>query len=246
MDWIRSTDDAGAHGPPCEMTSLSVAPAGRRDSDIHRRESQFEIGTRAKSGNRGCNRVRVRADSRPTGGQQHHDGEAAAGEILLIAKILIGRDDGFETGGLGGAQEVTVLQIAPVSFVGRGDLVSGQETPKRRGCSLIEQDAHGANQASTRLRWACAITASTCSRVTPGNQATNSSTVAPLSRFSKSARTGTRVPLKSQTPLAFPGTRSTAEHFDQSSMGPLWPVCAVTQARPWGQASVVLITASIQ
>src|SRR2546422_11278407 len=57
-----------------------------------------------------------------------------------------------------------------------------------------------------------------CSRVTPGNHSGNWSTVAPPSRFSKSACTGTRVPLNTQAPLTLPGTRSTAAHFVQSNM----------------------------
>ncbi len=57
------------------------------------------------SGNRGS----VRTDNRPTGGQQHHDGEATLREVLVVAKILVGRDVEFETGGLGSAQEISVL-----------------------------------------------------------------------------------------------------------------------------------------
>jgi hypothetical protein len=41
---------------------------------------------------------------------------------------------------------------------------------------------------------------------------------APSSRFSKSADTGTRVWRKTQAPLTLPGSRSTAEHVDQSIM----------------------------
>src|SRR2546425_10090204 len=61
-------------------------------------------------------------------------------------------------------------------------------------------------------------TVKACSRVTPGNHSRNWSTVAPPSRFSKSACTGTRVPLNTHAPLTLPGTRSTAAHFVQSNM----------------------------
>src|SRR5438309_872590 len=44
--------------------------------------------------------------------------------------------------------------------------------------------------------------------------------------FSKSAFTGTRVFLKSQAPLTFPGMRSTAGHWLQSSMGIKWCTAA--------------------
>src|SRR3989442_11682704 len=61
-------------------------------------------------------------------------------------------------------------------------------------------------------------TVNACSRVTPGNDSRNWSTVAPPSRFSKSACTGTRVPLNTQAPLTLPGTRSTAAQFVHSNM----------------------------
>src|SRR5436190_5666264 len=70
-----------------------------------------------------------------------------------------------------------------------------------------------ASEDSANLR-----TAKACSRVTPGNHSRNWFTVAPPSRFSKSACTGTRVPLNTQAPLTLPGTRSTTPHFDQSNM----------------------------
>jgi hypothetical protein len=47
-------------------------------------------------------------------------------------------------------------------------------------------------------------TSSTCSRVTPGNYDRKSETVAPPSRFSKSATTGTRVPRKTHGRSPFP------------------------------------------
>src|SRR5687768_3956086 len=65
-------------------------------------------------------------------------------------------------------------------------------------------------------------TASTCSRVTPGNHERKSSTEAPPSRFSKSATTGTRVERKTHEPLTLSGSRSTAGHEDQSNMRPTY------------------------
>src|SRR5208282_2968429 len=79
-----------------------------------------------------------------------------------------------------------------------------------------------AGYATVKLCSACLRTHSTCSRATPSNHSRKSSTVAPPSRFSNSAATGTRVPLKSQAPLTFPGTRSTAEQLLQSSIPPLY------------------------
>jgi hypothetical protein len=50
------------------------------------------------------------------------------------------------------------------------------------------------------------------------NHSRKSSTVAPSSRFSNNAATGTRVPLNSHAPLTFPAVRSTAAHLLQSNM----------------------------
>ena len=61
-------------------------------------------------------------------------------------------------------------------------------------------------------------TASTCSRRTPGNHSRKSATVAPSSRFSKSALTGTRVPRNTHKPLIRSGEQDTSAQFDQSSI----------------------------
>lgn len=118
-----------------------------------------------------------------------------------------------------GVQQRAILQGAPAKLESGDNLVAAEKAAQRHGCALIKKNLHGRRpQVSTRLRWACSRTASTCSRATPGNHSRKFSAVAPLSRFSNSACTGTRVPLKSQTPLTFPGIRSTAEHYDPLSM----------------------------
>src|SRR5438067_548484 len=86
----------------------------------------------------------------------------------------------------------------------------------RKGLSSMR--AEGSRQTGVRLRSAWASTAIAWSRVTPGNHFRKSSTLAPSSRFSKSARTGMRVPLNTQAPLTRSGARSTAGQLCQSSM----------------------------
>src|SRR5205809_1299018 len=78
---------------------------------------------------------------------------------------------------------------------------------------LPAQAVWTAREDSANLR-----TVKAWSRVTPGNHSRNWFTVAPPSRFSKSACTGTRVPLNTKAPLTLPGTRSTAVHIVQSNM----------------------------
>ena len=73
-------------------------------------------------------------------------------------------------------------------------------------------------QAVARLFSAWFNSVRTCSRGTPGNHFRKSSTLASSSRFSKSAFTGTRVPLNTHAPLTRSGFRSTAVQLDQSSI----------------------------
>src|SRR3954452_10218369 len=95
---------------------------------------------------------------------------------------------------------------------------------------LIEENLH----ATRRLRAAWSRTASACSWVTPGNQSRKSSSLAPDSRFSKSALTGTRVPRKTQAPLTRSGERSTARHCDQSSIKAILAIPAPRRQRAAG------------
>ena len=99
-----------------------------------------------------------------------------------------------------------------------------QVTTQRCRSALIEknlQSCAGTRRASA----SCSSTARTCQASTPGNQSRNSPTVAPLSRFSNRADTGTRVPANVQAPLSLPGRRSTAGHRAQSVMSsPVPPI----------------------
>lgn len=104
-----------------------------------------------------------------------------------------------------------IVQLVPPHFKDGVNLMSVQMPSKRRRCPLVKENLH-ADICSSRLAAANSSTASTCFRVTPGNHSTNSSMVAPSSRFSKSARTGTRVLAKTQAPLSLAGSRSTAVH----------------------------------
>jgi len=112
----------------------------------------------------------------------------------------------------------------PAHLTGGADLVPGKKTTQRGWRALIKQTLHcGAPYAGSRLRWANSSTDMTCSRVTPGNHSRKSSVVAPPSRFSKRALTGTREFLTSRAPLTLPSIRSTAGHSDQSNMQIEWP-----------------------
>jgi hypothetical protein len=92
------------------------------------------------------------------------DADPAPHELLLILQILIGRKQQIVTGLLGCRNEFPILQHAPVEFICRGNIVSGQSTSQGNGDALVKNDL----QAAT-LRAAYSKTTSTCSRDTPGN-----------------------------------------------------------------------------
>ena len=101
-------------------------------------------------------------------------------------------------------QPISLRQVT-VPFVRQSRRPSIKRNPHRRA---------GTRRASA----SCSSTARTCQAATPGNQSRNWPTVAPLSRFSNRADTGTRVPANVQAPLSLPGRRSTAGHRAQSVM----------------------------
>lgn len=129
-----------------------------------------------------------------------------------MAEVSVGGNKNVELG-LSGPKKLAIAKLRPAMLMRSDDLVLDQVLPEWRRRALIKQDFHAA-----RLRPACASTASTCARVTPGNHSKNSSMVAPASRFSNSACTGTRVPLNNHAPLTLSGMRSTTGHVRQSSM----------------------------
>jgi hypothetical protein len=104
-----------------------------------------------------------------------------------------------------------VLLIAQI-LVRNLSLVTRHSSLRRRRFNL-----HPAT-AGSRLCAVNSSTASTCSRLTPGNHWMKSSTVAPSSRFSKSAFTGTRVPRNTKAPLTVSGEVVTPVQSDQSNM----------------------------
>src|SRR5882672_1404348 len=103
-------------------------------------------------------------------------------------------------------EQLPILQGTPTFLEDSDDSVRSEVTTQWNRSALVKQHLHGAHPASVwRLCWVCSSTASTCWRVTPGNQRKKSSIQAPSSRFSKSALTGTRVSRNTHAPLTLPG-----------------------------------------
>ncbi len=165
--------------------------------------AHFHVAARGQSIDRNDHVLNFLSDSWPRGAHYHDDSDLTLSQILLIAQVLICRDQNAESRLLGSGEQIPVCQFGP-SHLGSGiHRPRMKVTPQWNRGPLVEQDLHAAATGS-RLAAAKSRTASTWSLVTPGNHSTNSSTVAPSSRFSKSALTGTRVPRNSHAPLTFP------------------------------------------
>jgi len=101
----------------------------------------------------------------PAGRLEDHNADPASHQVLLILQILIRREQQIVTTLLDSSDELTILQRAPAKLVCCGDLMIDQSALQRNWDTLIKDDL----QAATLLA-AYSKTASTCSRVTPGNQ----------------------------------------------------------------------------
>lgn len=155
------------------------------------RQLQFDLNAVAAPGTFNCcgNFVRLFRNPGPRCGHQNDDSNFPILQVLLVARGLV---RGF--------------------LVRHLSLFTRHSSLRRRRLNL-----HPA-KAGSRLCAANSSTASTCSRFTPGNHCRKSSTVAPSSKFSKRAFTGTRVPRKTKAPLTVSGEAFTSEQSDQSNM----------------------------
>lgn len=126
-------------------------------------------------------------------------------------QVLVRRDQYLVPVRFSLIEKLTVLELGPSLFRSRVYFVGMEMSAERYRSALVEEHLH-TEVSTARLAVACSRTESICALDTPGNHSKKSSTEAPSSRFSKSARTGTLVPRKTQEPLTLPGVRSTDGH----------------------------------
>jgi len=114
----------------------------------------------------------VAADPWPRRGHQDHDAEANAAQVVLVTKTLVSRDQDFVAIEYRDCEQLAVFELVPSFFKDRVDFMLSERPAERSGRALVEQNLH-AEAWSSRLAAANSSTASTCSRVTPGNHSTN-------------------------------------------------------------------------
>lgn len=101
------------------------------------------------------------------------DRDAASGEVLLVADVLVGRDEPVELQ-FRQPKEVAVLDSAPTPFLRCGAGVIGEQLVHRPRHAFVQQDVHaGASSADSER----SKTAQAMARVTDGKHSRNSSSV---------------------------------------------------------------------
>ncbi len=113
---------------------------------------------------------------------QDDECQFTAGEVLLIAHILIAGEEHIEFRILSHVEQSAILKPLPSQFIRPHYLLSSQETRKRCRGIGVKQDLHATAADDSRELLAKASTSCTCSRLTDGNHSKNSSTVEPRSR----------------------------------------------------------------
>jgi len=86
--------------------------------------------------------IQLRLDQTPPVLAEGNNSDFSIGEILLISKIFIGRQQKIETRLLGDTKQITVEKHAPTLLVSGFNNVAGKELAKREWRCLIEQDQH--------------------------------------------------------------------------------------------------------
>jgi hypothetical protein len=90
----------------------------------HRWQANFQVAAGLGGIDRFDHEVNVGLEARPLLAAQNHDCDFSAREILLIAHVLAGGQEHFETGRFRGQQQLAVLESVPTLLRGGADLMS--------------------------------------------------------------------------------------------------------------------------
>lgn len=73
-------------------------------------------------------------------GAEFDDGYSHAGEQVLVANILVGRDENIEPFALGGPQEIAVAQLVPAHLEGMPHLDIAKRGPEAPRNAMVENN----------------------------------------------------------------------------------------------------------
>ena len=122
--------------------------------------------------NRGLNLNGGREETAQVVRGEFQDRDAASGEVLLVADVLVGGDKQVELA-IRQTEQVAVLDAAPTAFLGSSAFVANEQLVHRPRHALVQEDSHVASSTdserskSWRAIW----------RVTDGKHSRNSSRV---------------------------------------------------------------------
>ena len=143
---------SGAYGPPVESSvpgaSLSLPscllPTSRVTSDLN-----FPAFAGADLVDRYAYLISPKPNPGPSRRHEYQYRHLSGRQVLLIAEVLIGRDEEFVTILFRPIEQGAIPQLRPSSFEGRIHTVLRQVTPKRYRSSLIKQDLHEATVSAS-------------------------------------------------------------------------------------------------
>lgn len=115
---------------------------GHEDPGLQWRKEQLDVRSWGQRSDRVSDMVEVLPNEAPVGGHQDHDGQTVSLQVLLVAEILVRRDQCRKALGFGGTQELAVLQRLPTVLERRDDVVTRKGVAQWDWRALIEQDLH--------------------------------------------------------------------------------------------------------
>jgi len=102
---------------------------------------------------------------------QFQNGDAATGEVLLVAEVLVRGQEEVEVLP-GKIQQLTILDAFPTQLLRGAAFMAGEPPVQRPWHALVEEDRHAAGWSTAACEWSSMRTA--ISRVTVGKHSMNS------------------------------------------------------------------------
>lgn len=121
----------------------ATPPFGLPERNFH-----FEIATRRGCIHRSHDPFNVAAQNGPLLIADYHKRDFPALQVLLVADVLVRREQNFETFRLGCRDQLAVNEAIPSAFYSFNNSVAFEGISKRSGSAVIEEYSH------RPLRWA--------------------------------------------------------------------------------------------
>ena len=91
----------------------------------------------------GCNdSLDVQAHDRPRRVSKHNESDRSAREVLLMANVLVGRQEHIESAGFGGVEQLAVAQPVPALCACSLHRMASHESREPTRRAVIEEDQH--------------------------------------------------------------------------------------------------------